>query len=143
MPLLKPQATSPSDVAAEFENTLSDMVRLSPEEWRRVGEQAVGHVVTRTLQGLDETGSLFVAYTEGYAKLRQSWGLGTTPDLWVTGDMLTGIQVQQTEHGFVLVANTPAEYVSGKRPFLGIEDDQTIEQVEDDIRAIMVERFGK
>lgn len=77
-------------------------VRINVPQWpnladaalmREVGDLALRFIRTRTAAGKDVEGQSFQPYTPGYAERRQKEGLGTTPNLAVSGRMLNDMGI--------------------------------------------------
>jgi hypothetical protein len=87
---------------------MSVKVRITGNAWkmpdtkaelRRVGQDLIDTIVTRTRSGKDASGRRFRPYTPAYAKWK-----GVRPsqvDLTLSGDMLDGLTVLSTSHGRV------------------------------------------
>ena len=66
---------------------------------REVGDLAIRMIRTRTQQGKDKTGAPFQAYTPSYAEKKAKEGLGSTPNLTVSGRMLGDMAVTAVSPG--------------------------------------------
>ena len=60
---------------------------------REIGTLAMRLIRTRTEKGVDRSGNAFQAYTPAYAEQRSKAGLGTLPNLTVSGRMLNDMAV--------------------------------------------------
>lgn len=88
---------------------LSDIARLPPSFWRRVGNWVVRAIREETRDGRGVDGQAFGAYTPGYAKrkaegaFRRQASQSTAPNLILTGDMDRDLQVLEADGGGVKV----------------------------------------
>lgn len=70
---------------------------------REVGDLVTSMIRTRTQQGRDATGASFVPYTPDYAAKKAKEGLGTTPNLTVSGRMLNDMGITDVAPGKVSI----------------------------------------
>lgn len=97
----------------------------------QIGLDICNFIRQRTDDNLDAYGKRFPNYTKGYAKTIDFKIAGKSindPDLRLSGDMLRDLRVLSHGPGFVKIGftsgtdeNDKAAWVSGKRPFLGIQ----------------------
>ena len=66
---------------------------------REVGDLAIRMIRTRTQSGKDKDGAPFTAYTPAYAERKAKEGLGTTPNLTVSGRLLNDMAVTAVSPG--------------------------------------------
>ncbi len=79
---------------------------VSPEVMREVGALVTRLIRTRTMAGRDVTGQAFAPYTPDYAAKKAKEGLGTTPNLTVSGRMLNDMGVTNVGPGTVSIGFT-------------------------------------
>ncbi len=72
---------------------LGDLVQLTAEDMRDVGDLLVRRIRTRTEAGQDVNGAAFAGYSEGYAKQKRGALGHSRVDLTVSGRMLNDMQV--------------------------------------------------
>jgi hypothetical protein len=121
----------------EFRFNIRKFIRWKSSYNRRLDRaiqpalQAAGNkirdlILDRSSRGIGLRGP-FKSYTKGYASFRRKNGLGNTPDLRVSGDMLDGLDVKlkSLNRAVVYFANKKqmkkAKWNSKKRPFIGIK----------------------
>ena len=91
----------PVTVSRNF-GPLTELALVTREDWRAVGHDQRERIVRRTKAGRDVEGRPFQAYSPAYAKQLAAEGLGTNPDLEVSGRMLQAITVQPDADGVTL-----------------------------------------
>jgi hypothetical protein len=122
------------------------MNRAIPNALNRSGESLRNIIIDRTQRGQGLLGR-FPRYSRLYAEWRRDNGLGSTPDLTVSGRMLSSMEVERRGTRAVLLTfrrneeRRKAQQNSKKRPFMGVktqEERQVVEafrrQLERDIR---------
>lgn len=87
----------PATVTLNFPNLPQPLV--SAEVMREVGTLAIRLIRTRTMGGRDVQGQPFAPYTPDYAAKKAKEGLGTTPNLTVSGRMLNDMAVTEALPG--------------------------------------------
>lgn len=94
----------PATVYVQFPHLSNPLV--STEVMREVGALATRLIRTRTMAGRDREGQPFAAYTPDYAAKKAKEGLGTTPNLTVSGRMLNDMTVTDAAPGKVSIGFT-------------------------------------
>jgi hypothetical protein len=85
---------------------LDETVLVDKDDWGRIGRLARERIIRRTLEGKDEHGSPFQAYSDGYLKQREAAGKGSRVDLQLSGEMLRAITVEPDDDGVTLAFTT-------------------------------------
>ncbi len=99
----------PEKILREQKNKIKAVVNSA------VQEEAT-EIKLRTSQGKSSDGAAFKAYSEGYSDLRAKFGLGTNPDLRVTGNMLEAIATKVEEDGDRILGKIILPNVPGLLP---------------------------
>jgi hypothetical protein len=81
---------------------LNQITWMTRSDWVELSSFVIMLIQTRTLQGRDEDGNAFAAYSPEYAKQRSQAGLSTSPDLSVSGEMLNALVAEIMPDGFVI-----------------------------------------
>ena len=95
----------------------------------------IDRILQRTAEGKDFEGNQFARYNSNYREQRQELGLSTTPNLYLTGQMVSSIRLLRHAQGSITIGVTQgsnaalkARWQQGgnsnipKRNFMGIDD---------------------
>lgn len=83
---------------------LSELVQLTEQDMRDVGDLLVRRIRTRTEGGQDVNGASFAPYSPGYAKQKRGALGHSRVDLTVSGRMLNDMQVTSTTKDSATIA---------------------------------------
>ena len=108
---------------------------------RIVGENIIRNIQQRTARHTDIDGNRFASYSADYRREKQSFGLGGSPNLYFTGEMMNSIQILEVRDDHLIIGLNPGSFEADKaywnqggnsnipsREFLG-ETDSRIESV--------------
>ena len=91
-------AKGPIDAAKVIEGALENLGQLPAATLLEIGHFATTMIIARTKRGLDADLKPFKAYKPAYVQTRARRGLGSTPDLAVTGHMFQALGPVVTGH---------------------------------------------
>ena len=117
----------------------------------------IDRILERTASGRDVSGERFARYNPNYREQRQERGLPTTPDLKLTGQMISSIQLLRHSQGSITIgvirgsdAARKARWQQGGNPsipernFMGIDDAEAVgieQMVIDSSPIVQAQRF--
>ena len=95
----------------------------------------IDRILQRTAEGKDFEGNQFARYNSNYREQRQELGLPTTPNLYLTGQMVSSIRLLRHAQGSITIGVTQGSNAALKarwqqggnsnipeRNFMGIDD---------------------